>query len=300
MASVVNPPTLSVVIPVFDEAATLDELLRRCSSSAQASGHPFEIIVVDDASRDPTPARLAAWTGSPSTVGIRLERNLGQFGATRVGLRAARGGIVVVLDGDLQDPPEVLVKLVGALDAASPDVGVVFAVKERRADPGWFRAGAAAYRVLLGAGAGRVPRGAGSFCAMRRSVADAVASVDAGHANLAAVVAATGVVSCAIPYRKEARRDGTSRVGAVRLVAEAAGSLAAVGASSRLLFGAVVLLGVLTVVLASALGRGVGLALLLATFAAAAGLARARQARQRVQSGLAEAALQAPRPEPSP
>jgi len=230
----VTTPALSIVIPVHDEAATLDELLRRCLAAGEAIGRSFEVVVVDDASGDATAAVLGGWSGEPRVVVRRLARNVGQFGATREGLAASRGETVVLLDGDLQDPPEVVPDLVRRLDASPVHVGVAFATKTRRSDPAWFRAAAATYRLLVRVGARPPPAGAGSFCAMRRSVADEVAEAPARHANVAAVIAASGAEWTCVPYQKNARRDGTSRVGVWGLVAEGLGSLVVVGGLRRI------------------------------------------------------------------
>ena len=227
-----SAPSLSVVAPVHDEAAVLRELAARCVAAARSAGEPFEVILVDDASADETPA-IAATLG-PEVRVLRLSENRGQLGATLEGLRAARGERVVVLDGDLQDPPELIPALLRALDGAGPGVEVAFAVKTRRDDPAWFLAGRAAYGALARLGAGRPPSGAGSYCAMRRALAARAARVRLRHANLATVLAALGAASVGVPYEKVARYDGASRVGAAGLAREALGSLFLGGAVGRI------------------------------------------------------------------
>src|SRR5437870_10927617 len=111
-------PDLSVVVTVFDEASSLEELCRRTVDAL--TGRDFEVIVVDDGSTDGSFAvveRLHA--DDPRIRGVRLKRNFGQHPAMHAGLVRARGEIVVTMDGDLQNPPEDLPKLIAAVEAGS-------------------------------------------------------------------------------------------------------------------------------------------------------------------------------------
>jgi polyisoprenyl-phosphate glycosyltransferase len=235
-----TPPTLSIVAPVYNEARILPELVARCIGAAQQRSWPFELVLVDDASTDDTPARLADLARDSCVRPCRLAANVGQFRATQAGLRAARGQWVVVLDGDLQDPPEQIPLLVDALSAAAPSVVAVLAVKSHRDDPLAFMCGQFVFHRLQGVLSRAVmPRGAGSYCIMRQAVARRVAMAELRQANLAAVVAvvacALGGTLAAIPYDKGPRYDRSSRVGWRGLATEALGSLAVTGALSRLL-----------------------------------------------------------------
>jgi len=223
---------LSVVAPVYNEARVLPELAARCAAAALKADPTAEVLLVDDASTDDTPAVSAALS-APVRV-LRLAKNRRQFGATQAGLAAAQGALVVVLDGDLQDPPEHLTALVARL-RAEPDLDVVFATKRSRDDPWWFLLGRAAYAALLALpGARAVPPGAGAFCVMRQRVAQTVAALDLPDANLAPVLIALGVRYGTVDYAKAARYDGVSRVGPLGLIAEAVPSLALTGALTSL------------------------------------------------------------------
>ena len=235
-----TPTTLSIVAPVYNEARILPELVARCTQAAQQLNLPFEIVIVDDASTDDTPTLLASLARDGRVRQRRLASNAGQFRATQAGLREARGLWIVVLDGDLQDPPEYIPQLVDALSAAAPSVVAVLAVKSRRDDPIAFMIGQSVFHRLQHV-LSRVPlpRGAGSYCILRRAVARRVAMADLRQANLAAVVAvaasALGGDLVTVPYEKGRRYDESGRVGWRGLVAEAIGSLAVTGALSRLL-----------------------------------------------------------------
>ena len=120
-------PSVSIVIPVFNEEANLPELLARTLASARALARPFEIVLVDDGSRDASRACIErAAAGDPGEVlGVFLNRNYGQHAAVMAGFAQARGDIVVTLDADLQNPPEELVPLVAKMDAGMDVVGSI-------------------------------------------------------------------------------------------------------------------------------------------------------------------------------
>jgi undecaprenyl-phosphate 4-deoxy-4-formamido-L-arabinose transferase len=113
-----DAPELSLVVTLYDEATTVDELVRRATAVLDALGRPWEILVVDDGSTDGTWAaveRLHA--ADPRVRGVRFKRNFGQHPAMHAGLARARGGILVTMDGDLQNQPEDIPKLVEAVEA---------------------------------------------------------------------------------------------------------------------------------------------------------------------------------------
>lgn len=228
---------LSIVIPLHNEAKILRELVRRCLSSGEAACCPFELVLVDDASSDQTPAILKD-LGADSrvrTVGLRINR--GQFGATKEGLLQAGGDWIAVLDGDLQDPPEKIPELVRALAPVSDPRTAVFAVKKKREEPAWFRLGNAAYRSALRLMGASLPPGAGSYCLISRSMAHKAAAVPLRVANLAAVLTALKVRPVTIPYEKGGRYDSRSRVGKLGLAREALVSVFILSPAGRYLLG---------------------------------------------------------------
>jgi len=225
---------LSVIAPLYNEVEVVEALARRCLGALDLAGRAGELILVDDASQDGTWAALEALAAEdPRLRPHRLSANRGQLGATCAGLALARGGLVGVIDGDLQDPPERIPALVEALEAAGPEIEVAFAVKRRRDDPLWFRGGRLGYQLLQRLLAPELPAGAGAYCVMRAPLAARVAALAPAKANLAAVLAALGARGVAVPYDKEARYDGHSRVGPAGLVREALGSLALISAPGR-------------------------------------------------------------------
>jgi undecaprenyl-phosphate 4-deoxy-4-formamido-L-arabinose transferase len=111
------PPELSVVVTLYDEADSLAELHRRAVDALDGLGRPYEIVYVDDGSRDGTFAALERLhAADPRVRAIRFKRNFGQHPAMHAGLSRARGDIVITMDGDLQNFPEDIPKLVAAVD----------------------------------------------------------------------------------------------------------------------------------------------------------------------------------------
>ncbi len=107
-------PSVSLVIPVFNEERNLEELVSRCLKACEGMDAPFEVVLVDDGSSDRSPAMIsaAAERNGGSVVGVLLNRNYGQHAAVMAGFAESRGDIVITLDADLQNPPEEIPNLV--------------------------------------------------------------------------------------------------------------------------------------------------------------------------------------------
>jgi undecaprenyl-phosphate 4-deoxy-4-formamido-L-arabinose transferase len=111
-------PELSIVVTLYEERETLEELHRRLTAALESSGRPYEVVYVDDGSTDGTFGVLEAiHAGDPHVRAVRLKRNAGQHPAMHAGLSRARGAIVVTMDGDLQNPPEDVPRLVEAIES---------------------------------------------------------------------------------------------------------------------------------------------------------------------------------------
>ena len=125
-------PQISVVIPVYNEEACLGELIRRTLASCRLMARSFEIIFIDDGSKDQSPEmiRKAAADNPGEIVGILLNRNYGQHNAIMAGFSHVRGDWIVTLDADLQNPPEEIPRLV----TVAMDYDVVGTIRARRND----------------------------------------------------------------------------------------------------------------------------------------------------------------------
>lgn len=127
-------PVISVVIPFLDEEGTLEELHARLVEVLDAHGEPFEILFVDDGSRDGGPERVRELAAAHPHVGlIRFRRNFGKSAALDAGFKVARGRYIFTMDADLQDDPKELPRLLAEL--VENDLDVVSGWKEKRHDP---------------------------------------------------------------------------------------------------------------------------------------------------------------------
>ncbi len=127
-------PRISVVIPLFDEEGTLEELHEKLSGVLARLGEPYEILFVDDGSRDRSPKIIEALAARDPAVGlIRFRRNFGKSAALDAAFKRARGRIIITMDADLQDDPEEIPRLLAALDEQELDL--VSGWKKKRHDP---------------------------------------------------------------------------------------------------------------------------------------------------------------------
>jgi undecaprenyl-phosphate 4-deoxy-4-formamido-L-arabinose transferase len=165
---------VSIVVPVLNESENLPELIRRVTSAGQALRCEWELIIVDDGSTDDTSsvAGAAAAANASHIVVVTLNRNYGQHTAIVAGFTHARGDVVVTLDGDLQNPPEEIPRLVAGIEEGAD---VVSTVRRKRADT-WFRVYASRLmNTLMSKATGVYTRDFGSMLrAYRRDIIDAV------------------------------------------------------------------------------------------------------------------------------
>src|SRR5919201_6105721 len=113
-------PDVSVVVTIYNEADSLEALYRRTIAALEPGPHAFEVIFVDDGSTDGTFAALERLHGGdPRVRAVRFKRNFGQHPAMHAGLSRARGDVVVTMDGDLQNGPEDIPRLVAAVEAGN-------------------------------------------------------------------------------------------------------------------------------------------------------------------------------------
>jgi len=199
-------PRVSVVVPVLNEAAVLPELIQRLRRVLEETGDSYEIVFVDDGSDDDTPVLLAkSAQADPRVRAVRLSRRFGQQIAASAGLDRARGDVVVLMDGDLQDPPEVIPKLLAKWHEGYE---VVYAVKVARKESWFKRMLFEGFYGLLGRIAHvEMPANAGTFSAMDRRVVDVLQASPERHRYLAGLRAWAGFRQTGIEYERGARTD---------------------------------------------------------------------------------------------
>lgn len=168
-----NLPKISVVVPLFNEQENLNELHRRLRASLDPLELEAELVFVNDGSTDSTTQMVHMLAHSdPGVVGIQLSRNFGHQAAVSAGLAHATGDAVIIMDGDLQDPPEVLSQFI---ERWKHGADVVYAIRTKRKE-GFFKrlAYAAFYRLLHKLSDIEIPLDSGDFGLMDRKVVDAL------------------------------------------------------------------------------------------------------------------------------
>lgn len=205
------PPMLSVVVPVFDEAEVLPRLHRRLSAVLDALPLSAEIVLVDDGSGDDSATvirRLA--TADPRITLIELSRNFGKEAAMSAGLDHARGEAVVVIDADLQDPPELIADMV---QGWRQGYDVVTARRTVRHGETWFKrwSSAAYYRLLRRAARVPIPVDVGDYRLMSRRVVEAVQRLPERNRYMKGLFAWVGFSQLELPYVRDARHAGHSK-----------------------------------------------------------------------------------------
>jgi polyisoprenyl-phosphate glycosyltransferase len=170
-ADSVRSPELSVVVPLYNEEENVKELYRRLVRSLGALDLAFELVFVNDGSKDSTPRLLdELQAGDRRVVAIHLSRNFGHQPAVSAGLDHAAGKAVIIMDGDLQDPPEVLGEFVQRWREGAE---VVYAVRKKRKENWFKRCGYFLfYRLLRAISDIDIPLDSGDFCLMDRKVVD--------------------------------------------------------------------------------------------------------------------------------
>jgi glycosyltransferase involved in cell wall biosynthesis len=200
---------LSVVVPLHDEEDTVRELCRRVDAALM--GVPFELILVDDASTDGTPQLLDALADADERLRVlHLSRNFGHQAALTAGLEHARGDAVAMLDGDLQDPPELLPKMVAHWRSGSD---VVSAVRTYRAGESRFKLTTARwfYRLFAKLSDLDLTQDAGDFRLLDRRALDALLSMRERNRFLRGMSAWVGYTQTAVPYERDARHAGETK-----------------------------------------------------------------------------------------
>jgi len=178
---------------------------------AALAGLDFELIVVDDGSHDATGDRLRALTGQDERVKlVTLSRNFGHQAAISAGLEHARGDVVVMIDGDLQDPPELIPEM---LDAWRRGADVVYAVRESRAGETQFKLASARWFYKLFAKLARIELApdSGDFRLMDRAPLDALLSMPERNRFLRGMTVWVGFTQTAVAYSREARSGGHTK-----------------------------------------------------------------------------------------
>jgi polyisoprenyl-phosphate glycosyltransferase len=211
-------PTISVIFPVYNERETLQELKARLTPVLEERvDGSFEVLFVDDGSRDGSDLIIDGFhERDPRFKAIHFSRNFGHQAALQAGLDASAGDAVVLMDADLQDPPEVLEQFIKHWKQG---YDVVYAVRRKRKEGVWKRAAYAVfYRTMKALAEIDVPLDAGDFCLMDRRVVDTLVSLKERNRFLRGLRSWVGFRQIGVEYERNARHAGEPKFTLRKLV----------------------------------------------------------------------------------
>jgi glycosyltransferase involved in cell wall biosynthesis len=212
-------PVFSVIVPAFNEQEVIGVCHAELRGVMDSTGQPYEIIFVDDGSTDRTPVLLGTLARHDRRVRvIGLSRNFGQQAAISAGIDQARGDAVIVIDADLQDPPEVIPRMI---EQWRKGWEVVYGRRTvRRAESVFKRATAwLFYRFLRLLSGAAIPYDAGDFRLLDRKVCDTLKKMPERHRFLRGLVSWSGFAQCEVEYERRKRRAGTSKYPLFKMIA---------------------------------------------------------------------------------
>jgi len=201
-------PTISVILPVYNEIETLDKLKQRLAPVLEeCAGGSFEVLFVDDGSRDGSDRIIDVFhERDPRFKAIHFSRNFGHQAALQAGLDAATGAAIALMDADLQDPPELLKQFI---EYWRNGYDVVYAVRKKRKESFWKRAAYNVfYRTMKFISEIDVPLDAGDFCLMDRRVVDTLVSLRERNRFLRGLRSWIGFRQIGVEYERDARHAG--------------------------------------------------------------------------------------------
>ena len=256
-------PNLSVVSPMWNEERTVDAFLTELTTVLDAMDSSSEVVIVDDGSTDETNSKLLQWAAEdPRIRVIALSRNFGHQAAITAGVFEAHGDAVIVMDSDLQDPPDVIPALV---EAWREGADVAYAVRRRRDGETVFKKATASafYRILRSVSDTDIPADTGDFRLMSREVVEALRSLPERDRFMRGLVAWVGFTQVPVYFDRASRHAGDTKYSLSRMLK--LGSSGIVGFSDKPLFLTVItgfivmglaFLGLIYVALSLAFGWG--------------------------------------------
>ena len=204
-------PTFTIIAPIYNEKDCLNELYSRVSQTMDQTNEEWELILVDDGSKDGSTDIIRSLAEKDVRVKpVIFARNFGHQIAVTAGLDYSKGKAVIVIDSDLQDPPEVILKLI---EKWRDGFQVVFAVREKRVGETWFKTFTASlfYRTIFRITDIDIPLDTGDFRLMDRAVVNVMNSMRERHRFLRGMSAWVGFRQIGVTYEREARYAGSTK-----------------------------------------------------------------------------------------
>jgi undecaprenyl-phosphate 4-deoxy-4-formamido-L-arabinose transferase len=209
---------ISIVVPVFNEQENLREFIRRCIETCNGMDKPFELVLVDDGSRDSSSKIIteAAEQNMGKVIGVLLNRNYGQHAAVMAGFAESRGSVVVTLDADLQNPPEEIPRLVEAIEEGFDVVG---SVRVPRCDNIFRRIASRIINKAAQKATGVIMHDYGCMLrAYRRHIVDAMLQCDERSTFIPVLANSFARHATEIDVRHETRTNGDSKYSLWKLI----------------------------------------------------------------------------------
>jgi len=211
MVSANNQPVVSIVAPCFNEEGVLHELYRRISQVLDGAGESWELVLVNDGSCDRTPEIMRELhAADPRVKVVDFARNFGHQIAVTAGMDYARGDAVVLIDADLQDPPELILEM---LAQWREGYEVVYAVRAERKGETWFKefTAKAFYRIIYKITDINIPMDTGDFRLMDRKVVEALKAMREKHRFLRGMSVWVGFKQTGVKYVRAERYAGETK-----------------------------------------------------------------------------------------
>ena len=204
-------PTFSIIAPIYNEECCLVELHRRISEVMDQMHEPWELVLVNDGSQDASSEIIRRLAASDKRIRpVMFARNFGHQIAVTAGLDYSRGQAVVIIDADLQDPPEVILEMIAKWREGAE---VVFAVRAEREGESWFKKFTASlfYRIIYSITDVKIPLDSGDFRLMDRKVVNVMNSMREHHRFLRGMSAWVGFNQVGVTYNRAARFGGETK-----------------------------------------------------------------------------------------
>lgn len=206
-----SKPNYSIIAPIFNESGNIQELYRRIREVLDSTGESWEIILIDDGSTDDSADLIRQFAAQDARVKpVIFARNFGHQIAVTAGLDYSQGKAVVIIDSDLQDPPEVILDLISKWKEGFQ---VVYAVRAEREGESWFKLFTASlfYRLITSITEVKIPLDAGDFRLLDRKVVNVLNQMRERHRFLRGLSTWVGFRQTGVPYRRVARQVGETK-----------------------------------------------------------------------------------------
>ena len=206
-----SKPIYSIIAPIFNESGNIQELYHRIRDVLDSTGESWEIILIDDGSTDDSADLIRQYAAQDARVKpVIFARNFGHQIAVTAGLDYSQGDAVVIIDSDLQDPPEVILDLISKWKEGFQ---VVYAVRAEREGESWFKLFTASlfYRLITSITEVKIPLDAGDFRLLDRKVVNVLNQMRERHRFLRGLSTWVGFRQTGVPYRRVARQVGETK-----------------------------------------------------------------------------------------